>query len=111
MYIRYETDRHESACVQGTHRLQKTDHFQNRSTRIGVCARNASSAKVDYFETGLQKSVCVQVALGTSNEWTYLIFRLEWVGKKPSLGPNGRNGIQMNCRLKGFPISSLILIN
>ncbi|GBM93224.1 hypothetical protein AVEN_143167-1 [Araneus ventricosus] len=63
MYIRYETDRHESACVQGTHRLQKTEHFQNRSTRIGMCARNASSAKVDYFQTGLQKSVCVRVAL------------------------------------------------
>ncbi|GBM38861.1 hypothetical protein AVEN_270009-1 [Araneus ventricosus] len=63
MYIRYETDRHESACVQGTHRLQKTEHFQNRSTRIGVYARNASSAKVDYFQTGLQKSVCVQVAI------------------------------------------------
>ncbi|GBN54472.1 hypothetical protein AVEN_110530-1 [Araneus ventricosus] len=63
MHIRYETDRHESACVQGTHRLQKTEHFQNRSTRIGSCARNASSAKVDYFQTGLQKSVCVQVAI------------------------------------------------
>ncbi|GBM04367.1 Retrovirus-related Pol polyprotein from transposon 297 [Araneus ventricosus] len=64
MYIRYETDRHESACVQRTHRLQKNEHFQNRSTRIGVCAWNASSAKVDYFQTGLQKSVCVQVAIG-----------------------------------------------
>ncbi|GBN39506.1 hypothetical protein AVEN_25525-1 [Araneus ventricosus] len=67
MHIRYETDRHESACVQGTHRLQKTEHFQNRSTRIGVCARNASSAKVDHFQTGLQKSACVQVALVTTS--------------------------------------------
>ncbi|GBM52282.1 hypothetical protein AVEN_51717-1 [Araneus ventricosus] len=63
MYIRYETDRHESVCVQGTHRLEKAEHFQNRSIRIGVCARYVSSAKVDNFQTGLQKSVCMQVAL------------------------------------------------
>ncbi|GBM08995.1 hypothetical protein AVEN_229034-1 [Araneus ventricosus] len=36
IYIRYKTDRDESVCVQGKHRLQKADHFQNRSTRIGV---------------------------------------------------------------------------
>ncbi|GBM62533.1 hypothetical protein AVEN_157726-1 [Araneus ventricosus] len=74
MCIGYETDRHESARVQGTHRLQKPEHFPNRSTRIGVCARNVSSAKVDYFQTGLQKShesevdrlksACVQAPVG-----------------------------------------------
>ncbi|GBN20715.1 hypothetical protein AVEN_125101-1 [Araneus ventricosus] len=59
----FKTGRHESVCVQGTHRLQKAEHFQNRSTRIGVCAMNASSAEVNRFQTSLQKSVCVQVAL------------------------------------------------
>ncbi|GBN13779.1 hypothetical protein AVEN_258104-1 [Araneus ventricosus] len=33
----------------------------NRSTRIGVCARKASSAKLDRFQADWQKSVCVQV--------------------------------------------------
>ncbi|GBL90688.1 hypothetical protein AVEN_219354-1 [Araneus ventricosus] len=57
MHIRYKTDRHQLVCVQGTYRLQKIDHFQNRSTRIGVCGRNASSAKVDRFQVDRLKSL------------------------------------------------------